>query len=183
MNTAAEETATPIERMYRAGKLAIPDVAGKVSGAVQSLQSAAQNVNVQTALAGDPKGMRNTLELCEELHAALRSLTASLNNCAEAVIAAADDFARTDERAARDLGRVDDELRDAATTQAVEVTELDDLSSPGATKTEAPDNSPTKTYETHIESTPAPEHVPTVEENRQERDDRIDDVTLPEVSR
>lgn len=182
MRDGPGETATPIERMYRAGKIAIPGVAGKVSGTAQSLQLAAQKVNVQTALAGDPRGMRDLLEQCEDLHGFLRGLTESLNDCAEAVVGAGEEFARTDQQAARDLESLDDDLRDGDVPTAVEVAEIDDMSAPGATEVSAPDNSPTKTYETHIDSTPAPEHVPTVEENQRDRDARVDDVPV-EVSR
>ncbi|ADD41667.1 hypothetical protein [Stackebrandtia nassauensis] len=181
MNEGPAQTVTPIERMYRAGKELIPGVATKVSGAAQSLQLACPAIDVQTALAGDPKGMRSILELCEELHDALGRLTVSLNNCASAVVTAADDFVATDERAARDVRSVDAELRSAVPTPAVEVSEIDDHSAPGATVETVPsDESPSKTHEKHIDSTPAPEDLPTAEENQRERDERIDDVELPE---
>lgn len=181
MNDRRGETSTSMERMLVAGKITIPGAARTVSGAAQSLHVASRSVDVQTALAGDPKGMRDTLEVCEELQAVLGRLTESLNNCATAVVDAAEDYAATDERAKRDLSRVEDELREFAVPTYFEVAEPGDLSAPGATQVSASDNSPTKTYETHIDSTPAPDHIPTVEENQRDRDERIDDVAPPEM--
>lgn len=164
----------PIELMYRAGMETIPGIAGEVSSALQSLHISIPTLNVQTALAGEPAGMRQTQILCDDLHEALRRLTISLNNCASAVVATAADYVRTDEGAAADLRRMDPTARLDEAPQATEVTPIDNSEDRGATKVTYDDNSPTKEHEQHIEPTPPPPDVPTADENQQEHDDRID---------
>lgn len=172
---------TPIEAMYRAGKITIPGVAEKVSGVAQSLHGTIPTFDVQAALAGDPAGLRATLSMCGELHEALRQMTVTLNNCAGAVVATADDFRRTDEGAARDFERMDPNLRSSSPTEAVEVPGIDDPSAPGATEVSYDDEHGSgKDHEEHIEPTPPP--TTTELDSADERDDQVGPVDAPEES-
>jgi hypothetical protein len=175
MTSNAHQTNAPIVQMYRVGMEIIPGIAESVSSASQYLHSVIPLLDVQAALAGDPKGMRETLALCDDLHEALRRMTETLNHCAGAVIATAEDFRRTDEDAARDYQQMDKRLKNGEPPAAVEVTPIDNSDAPGATEvTYDHEHGSPQQHEHHVETTPAPEEVPTAEEEQEEHDDRLE---------
>lgn len=170
---------TPIELMYRAGRDAIPTRAAQVSVCTEYVRDAISTFDVQSALAGEPAIMRDALTVCGELHEALRRVTSSLSNCANVVIATADDFRRTDEQAERDFRRMDPTIKKDAPTPAVVLPQIDDPGRPGATAGSRDVGGAPLPTGHHIDPTPQPE-VPTADANQEQRDDRIDGVDVPD---
>ena len=133
-----------LEYMFVAAKKHIPDKADDLAEVAQRLYHGLQELDVQSALAGDPAMLTNLLKAGGETYNALRIGVQSLNNAALAVDATAKDFVRTDADAQADMKLIDVTLGGVGVDEApvpttAEPPELDDPSTPGATR---PDDEP-----------------------------------------
>lgn len=171
---------TPIERMYRAGRQEIPDAARSVSRAANRVSTPTSVCNVQAAKAGDPGLMRDMLAVLGEVHTALRRATISLNGCAAAMVATADDFVANDDQARQDADALRDRLRHGDVPQAHVPPPIGDPAAPGATQEIWPDylrpGIPLENQSHTVvhESTPGPQSTP--EQDLEERNDAADEV-------
>lgn len=149
---------SPLELMYRSGRVTIPNIATDVSTIANALDSVKCTLDVQAAHAGEPPVIVDALTVCWDVHNALRRMVSSMNNAAAAVIASADDFRRTDNDAAQDFRRMDPSLRRGDPGEAPEVAPSTNPESPGATDySDYDDAAPTKGDGEYVEPTPAPE--------------------------
>ncbi|CAM3285212.1 hypothetical protein NODU109028_09250 [Nocardioides dubius] len=124
---------TNLERMYRAGKIEIPEFADFVSRASNDFYAALQVFDEQAALAGDPGFLRSMLEIGGVTYTSFRNAVTTLNNCATAVLLSADHYVQTDDGARADLAAMDASLRDLPIPGAAEVPpEVTDPQTPGA---------------------------------------------------
>ncbi|NHA01443.1 hypothetical protein G5V59_20825 [Nocardioides sp. W3-2-3] len=123
-----------IGRMYWAATKALPDQADLISAVAKSLAMGLDTLNVQAALAGDSPALTGALSIGGDVHAVLRSAVISLNNAAQAVLATAADYARTDDEAREDLHRLGLRLPSVADPSPASAgPALPDLAAPGAT--------------------------------------------------
>lgn len=129
------EVMTEMERMYRAGRHDIPDTAYDTMRVSFDLYDSLDDFNVQAALAGDPAIMRSMLTVAGDLYEALRMAVLTLNNCAAAVIATANDYAQSDEQAKADFERLDRSLKDWSSSPSAPPPEIKDPEAPGASTT------------------------------------------------
>lgn len=162
---------TPIERMYRAGKEYIPDQAQRLAIMDGHLRSGMSAVNTFSAQLGDPAVMTQMLGVCDMVHAALRRGVISLNDCALAMIATADDFVASDTQALTDFSALSEDLVDGPPRQASEPPVGIPAEDEGATEEHRDERGVTRTEETP--STPDPEATP--EEDLDERDQLVED--------
>lgn len=161
-----------LEYMYAAGKKHIPDTADRLAAVAAHLHQHLQVFDQQAALAGDPAVMRTMLRVGGEVYDVLRGGVTSLNNCALAVIATAEDFVRTDEDARDDYRRMDATLDGQS---------LKDLPTPGPAEPPPPLENPEAPGADLPDGTPwhpgLPGDVPTTPEpqspeaDRRERED------------
>lgn len=112
---------TNLERMYRAGKIEIPEFADFVSRASSDFYASLQVFDQQAALAGDPGFLRSMLEIGGVTYTSFRHAVTTLNNCATAVLLSADHYVQTDDGARADLAAMDSSLRDLDAPGAAEV--------------------------------------------------------------
>ncbi len=126
-------TETNLERMYRAGKVGIPDHADLVSRVSADFHAALEVFDQQAALAGDPSFLRTMLEIGGTTYGSFRSAVTTLNNCATAVLLSADHYVQTDDGAATDLDEMDPTLAALGAPVAARVPpELADPGAPGS---------------------------------------------------
>lgn len=159
----AKEVSSDLEAMYVAGKQDIPDEAAHIAKITGHLNGVMDTFNTQSANAGDPQIMVDMLTVGGDLYDVLRLAVKSLNNCATAVIATADDFRKTDENAARDYGAMADWLKTANPPPAAPPPEIKNPEAPGATTTI---DSPSGPHEVDVESTPDPTSTPEQDRER-----------------
>ena len=182
----ADQIQSPMHAMYRAGKQDIPAEAELLSSIGFRLHDALEQLDVQSALAGDPALMTSMLKVGGDVFDVMRSAVISLNNCAEAVIATADDFRATDEQAAADYDHLNAGLKNTGGTSYGAPPALPDLAEPGATQ---PDDSGPRPGLSDFEprdpvevpSTPDPVDPGTDQEGRDqtEQDDKDDNPVVP----
>jgi hypothetical protein len=161
-----------MERMYRAGREEIPAEAEHISKISWDLFDVIDIVNVEAAHAGDPKILVDMLTVGGDLYDVLRSAITSLNNCATAVIATADDFRQTDSDAADDYDKMDKSLKDSQPLPSYESPEMKDPEAEGATTTVGGDDGHVPPEEVEVPSTEGPEQKP--EEDKQDHQDAED---------
>jgi len=125
------EVRAPLEAMYRAGKLDIPAEADLVSTISDRLYDALHSFDGQSALAGDPKVMTSMLRIGGEVYEVMRDTLRSLDHCAAAIIATADDFVAHDQQAADDYSHLGQGLKTADVPTHTLPPPLPDLAAPG----------------------------------------------------
>lgn len=153
---------TNLERMYRAGKIEIPEFADFVSRASSDFYAALQVFDQQAALAGDPAFLRSMLEIGGVTYTSFRNAVGTLNNCATAVLLSADHYVQTDDGAQADLAAMDAGLRDLAVPGAAPVPpEVTAPETPGATDA---DGQP-------VETTPEPDSAASDAEDREQAEE------------
>lgn len=149
-----------MEAMYRAGREEIPAEAEHIRKISRELYDVIDIVNVESAHAGDPKILVDMLTIGGDLYDVLRSAVTSLNNCATAVIATADDFRRTDDDAARDYAAMDDSLKGSQPPPVSAPPEMNDPEAEGATTTVGGDDGHMPPEEVEVPSTADPTKTP-----------------------
>jgi hypothetical protein len=169
----AGEIDLDLEFMLIAAKKHIPDKADHLAGVAQRLYHCLQELDVQSALAGDPAVLTNLLKAGGETYEALRIGVQSLNNAALAVNATAKDFVRTDADARADMKLIDVTLggvglADASVPSTPEPPVLEDPSEPGAGR---PDDEPMTGHPTQGGTPSTPDPV-TPGEDAEERDEQ-----------
>lgn len=123
-----------IGRMYWAATKAIPDKADDVAAVAKHLAAGLEDLNVQAALAGDPRATTVALDIGSDVHAVLRQAVGSLNHGATAVLNTAKDYELHDQRAKEDLAALGLRLPDVADPHpAGPGAALPDVAAPGAT--------------------------------------------------
>ena len=138
MSTVADQVDLNIEYMYQAAKQLIPDKADRLAEITKRLGHYLSGLDTQAAQAGDPAVLRNLLKVGDETFGALRIGVQSLNNAAEAVLATAQELARSDDDARRDFNHMDASLDgvplvSVGAGSAPVAADNGDLSQPGAT--------------------------------------------------
>lgn len=154
------EIKSNMEAMYRAGREEIPTEAEQISKISRDLYDVIDIVNVESAHAGDPKILVDMLTVGGDLYDVLRSAITSLNNCATAVIATADDFRRTDDDAARDYAAMDDSLKGSQPLPSSAPPEIKDPEAEGATTTVGGDDGHVPPEDVEVPSTGDPTQTP-----------------------
>jgi hypothetical protein len=157
-----------MEAMYRAGRVEIPAEAEHISTISWDLYDVIDTLNVQSAYAGDPEILVDMLTVGGDLYDVLGSAIKSLNNCAEAVIATADDFRRTDDDAARDYANMNGALKGQQPSPEYGPPEIKDPEKEGATTTIGGDDGKVPPRDEEVESTPDPTKTP--EQDKQEHE-------------
>ncbi|WP_154402584.1 hypothetical protein [Nocardioides speluncae] len=158
-----------MERLYRAGREEIPQEAEHIQTISRDLFDVIDIVNVQSARAGDPAILVDMLTIGGDLYDVLRDAVTSLNNCAAAVIATADDFRRTDEDAASDYDKMSDSLKGSQPLPVSAPPEIKDPEAEGATTVVGGDDGHVPPEEVEVESTPDPTKTP--DEDKQDHED------------
>jgi len=169
----AGEIDLDLEFMFVAAKKHIPDKADHLAEVAQRLYHHLQELNVQSARAGDPAVLTNLLKVGGATYDALRIGVVSLNNAAAALNATAKDFVNTDQDARDDLAKIDVTLNgvsvaDAPVPSTPAPPELDDPSAPGAPR---PDDEPMTGHPSQGGTPSTPDPV-TPAEDAQARDDQ-----------
>lgn len=132
----AGEIRIDIPRLYRAGKVDIPDEAEHLSGIGGDLVDVLSTFNTMVAQAGDPAALVNALRVGDQVYDEIRDTVGDLNDMAVATIATADHFVATDDGAAQQYNGMGNHLKDMATPQADQPRDNGDLGKPGATDNE-----------------------------------------------
>ncbi|GAA3528649.1 hypothetical protein [Nocardioides daeguensis] len=123
---------TNIERIFYAARHAVPEAAGKLSGAANHLSEALATLNVQAAKTGDPAILRTLLQLGEAIFAELRVGVQSANDFAASLELTGQDYKVTDQGSYDAMAPFVKEMDQGA--QAYVPPQLDDrLGAPGAT--------------------------------------------------
>jgi hypothetical protein len=123
---------TNIERIFYAARHAVPEAAGKLSGAAKHLSEALATLNVQAAKTGDPAILRTMLQLGEAIFTELRVGVQSANHFATSLELTGQDYKATDQGSYDAMAPFIKEMDDGA--QAYVPPALDDrLGDPGAT--------------------------------------------------
>ncbi|MDN4162508.1 hypothetical protein [Nocardioides abyssi] len=135
-----------IPRLYRAGKVDVPEEAAHLAEISADLFDALGTFNVMTAQAGDPAAWRRLLKVGGEVYEEIRETVLDLNNIGVALIKTADHFVETDADARRQYDGMGRHLKDVDPRPADVPPEMDSFHEPGANDSEG----------SRIESTPDP---------------------------
>lgn len=106
---------TPIERMYHAAKVDIPAEAAHLMRIANHLQSCISIMDAQSARAGEPAVLTSMLHVGGDMHSVLSRAVTTMDNCSVALLITADDFVKTDDRAAADYAAMSTHLQNAPT--------------------------------------------------------------------
>ena len=183
----SDQIDSPIEAMYLAGKKDIPAEADLVAQISSGMHDCVQQLDVQSALAGDPQVFSTMLTVAGEVYDVMRVALLDLDRCASAIIATADDFVRHDAQAADDFARLGQGLRDLDVPTHTVPPPLESPGDPGAVDPVQPSRIGRGDFEPHdpttIPSTPDPVSP---EDDREERDqteaqDESDNPVVPPV--
>ena len=181
MSAVADQVDLNIEFMYQAAKELIPDKADRLAEITKRLGHYLPGLDTQAALAGDPAVLSNLLKVADGTFDALRVGVQSLNNAAEAVLATAKDFARSDDDARRDFKDMDATLDGVPLVSvgggsAPVPAENGDISQPGAAAPDGPRDGGHPTQGGSTPSTPDPVSPDAAMDDNEDRqhDEEID---------
>lgn len=183
MNKPSEEQllSVNIGRLYWAATSAFPDHADMLSDVAKSLAGSLETLNVQSALAGDPAALSDSLYIGREVHELLRRLVIDLDHGATALLNTAKGYVSADtaagDEARKDLEAIDLTLPRSLSHHAPPVAPTSRYDDDGATTTldvfgiHIPD--------IHIGKTPDPTDVGYEQTQQMDGPDLPDDPTLP----
>ncbi|WP_109506095.1 hypothetical protein [Nocardioides speluncae] len=89
-----------LKDMYRAGKVTFPEFAGELASTVEQLGDASDAWQAQAFAAGSPTSLTRAVAINDDAYRLLRRAVLSWHAAATAIVAVADDYVATDERAA-----------------------------------------------------------------------------------
>jgi hypothetical protein len=178
---------SPIEAMYVAGKQDIPAEAELVARISTAMHGSLQQLDAQSALAGDPQVFTSMLTVAGEVYDVMRVALLDLDHCAAAIIATADDFVQHDSQAADDFRLLGSGLRDLPVPTHTAPPPLESPGDPGAVDPVQPSRIGRGDFEPHdpvlIPSTPDPVSPEVDQEQRDEtaEDDKADNPVVPPI--
>jgi hypothetical protein len=105
-----EDLAADLEALLQAGRVEFPEKAGDASEVAGLLTTETEGLNLESARAGDPQVLRDSLRICGDVHQGLRILVESLNYCSQGLIEMVDGYRQTDLEGAAAFELIDEAL-------------------------------------------------------------------------
>ena len=102
-----QDLGVDLEALLFAARVEFPDKAAQTSEVASLLSMQTQRLNVESALAGEPKILTDALQFCGDVYLGLRTLVDALNYCSTGLIAMVDTYRGSDEEAAAAFNLVD----------------------------------------------------------------------------
>lgn len=170
---------TPIEIMYKAAKVEIPAEADHVTRIANKLQASLTILNQEASRAGDPAAMVSMLHVGGDMHVVLSGAATTMDNCALALKATADDYVATDDQARADYNAMSDSLKNGE-IPTHDPAPLDNPEAPGYEVNVPPYAGPPGTTH-HVD--PAEDPTPPSEDQEDRGDGSEDQPGVPDVDR